>query len=347
VPVHADAAFDDHDTVSFHHDPASGLRAIVAIHARHHGRAAGGCRMRPYATEEDALRDVLRLSAAMSRKAALAGVASGGAKAVIIGDSRTDKSEERLRAMGRFIDLFGGVYVSAPDVGIGVDDLKMFRQETRWVVGIDQPSAPFTARGTFAGLSAAVRWQFDREDLDGVRVAVQGVGSVGAALCDMLAGAGARLTVADVDDVAVAHVVERHGARAVAPEEIMFADVDVLAPCALGAGINDETVGRIQARVIAGCANNQLAEPRHGVALRERGILYAPDFIVSAGGLIAGVAELRESGFDTDVTNSDIDAIGDTLTSVFELAARRGLPESEAAELLAQERIERWRRSDA
>lgn len=342
MPVHANPAFDDHDTVSFHHDPVSGLRAIVAIHARHHGRAAGGCRMRAYATEEAALHDVLRLSAAMSRKAALAGVASGGAKAVIIGDPRADKSEERLRAMGRFIDLFGGVYVSAPDVGIGVDDLRMFRRETEWVVGIDQPSAPFTARGTYAGLAAAVRWQLDRPDLEGVRVAVQGVGSVGAELCALLAAEGARLTVADVDEAAVAQVVERHGAQAMSPEEIAFADVDVLAPCALGAGINDQTVGRIQARVIAGCANNQLAEPRHGAALRERGILYAPDFIVSAGGLIAGVAELGD-GFDVEATNAKIDAIGDTLTSVFELAAQRDVPESEAAELLARERIESWR----
>jgi leucine dehydrogenase len=173
------------------------------------------------------------------------------------------------------------------------------------------------------------------------------VGSVGAALCELLAGAGAQLTVADVDEAAVARVVDRHGARALSPEEITFADVDVLAPCALGAGINDETVGRIRARVIAGCANNQLAEPRHGVALRERGILYAPDFIVSAGGLIAGVAELGESGFDTAATNADIDAIGDTLTSVFELAARREIPESEAAELLAHERIESWRQTAA
>jgi leucine dehydrogenase len=337
--------FDDHDLICHHYDPASGLRSIMAIHARRDGRACGGCRIRPYASEAEALDDVLRLSQAMSYKAALAGVPAGGAKAVIIGDPRQDKTPERLRAMGRFVDRFAGQYISAPDVGITFDDLRVMRTQTRWIVGADDvagPSAPYTARGVFAGLRAAVRWRLRRDDLHGVRVAIQGVGSVGRELAALLAGAGARLVVADVDDAAVADVAARFGADTAPVEEILLADADVVAPCALGAVLDDDTIPRLRAQVVCGAANNQLAEPRHGQALHERGITFAPDYVVSAGGLIAGIDELN--GFDPSRVDAALERIGDTLTEILRRADERGAPASEAAEDLARERIASWRR---
>jgi leucine dehydrogenase len=336
--------FDDHDLVSHHFDPVSGLRAIVAIHTRRDGRGCGGCRMRPYATEAEAVDDALRLSQAMSYKAALADVPAGGAKAVIIGDPARDKTPERLRAMGRLVDRFGGAYVSAPDVGISFADLRVMREQTRWIVGADDvagPSAPYTARGVFAGLRAAVRFRLERDDLDGVRVAIQGVGSVGRELADLLAAAGARLVVADVDAAAVADVVARHGAETCPVAEVLFADTDVLAPCALGAVFDDATVPRVRARVICGAANNQLAEPRHGRQLHERGIAFAPDYVVSAGGLIAGMDELE--GFDAARVEAKLAAIGETLTEILQRADERGVPASAAAEEIARERVKSWR----
>jgi leucine dehydrogenase len=344
MSVTSRAAYQEHDTVAFHYDPVTGLRAVVAIHAPRHGRGCGGCRMRPYASEDDALDDVLRLSQAMSYKAAMADVPAGGAKAVIIGDPSVDKTPSRLRAMGRFIDRFGGVYISAPDVGIGVADLRVLREETEWVVGADDvagPSAPYTALGVFTALRAAVSWRLERADLEGIRVAVQGVGNVGSELCRLLAEAGARLTVADVDRTAVDAVVEAYGASPSGPDDILFADVDVLAPCALGGVLNDETIPRIRACMIAGAANNQLAEARHGRTLHDRGILYAPDYVASAGGLIAGMQEL--AGFDARVAADKVTSIGRTLTEVFEAAAAEGISASEAADRIARARIASWR----
>jgi leucine dehydrogenase len=337
--------FDDHDLICHHYDPVSGLRAIVAIHARRDGRGCGGCRMRAYGSEAEALDDVLRLSQAMSYKAALADVPAGGAKAVIIGDPGCDKSPERLRAMGRLVDRFGGAYVSAPDIGIGLDDLRVMRTQTRWIVGADDtagPSAPYTARGVYAGLRAAVRWRLGRDELDGMRVAIQGVGSVGRELAALLAVAGARLVVADVDASAATPLVERYGADVCAPEEIVCADADVLSPCALGAVFNDATVPLVRARVICGAANNQLAEPRHGRQLHERGIAFAPDYVVSAGGLIAGMDELE--GFNAARVEAKLEAVGETLSEILRWADERDVPASQAAEEIARERVESWRR---
>jgi leucine dehydrogenase len=342
--VFSRSAFDGHDLVAHHWDPESGLRAIVAIHARRDGRGCGGCRMRPYASEAEALEDVLRLSRAMSYKAAMADAPAGGAKAVIIGDPRRDKTEARLLAMGRLIDRFAGSYISAPDVGIGVEDLRVFCRESEWVVGADEvagPSAPYTALGVLAGMRAAVRSALGREGLDGVRVAIQGVGSVGTALAGLLADAGAALTVADVDAAAVERVVDEHGAQPVGADEILFTEADVLSPCALGGILDDTTIPRLRAAVVCGAANNQLPEPRHGRSLRERGIAYAPDYVVSAGGLIAGMEEL--SGFDAQAARERVERIEDTLASVFELAARDGVPESDAADRIAEARIASWR----
>ena len=340
----AGPTFDQHDLVAHHCDPESGLEAIVAIHARRDGRGCGGCRMQAYATEAEALDDVLRLSRAMSYKAAMADAPAGGAKAVIIGDPRRDKTEARLLAMGRLIERFAGSYISAPDVGIGVEDLRVFRRESDWVVGADDvagPSAPYTALGVFAGMRAAVRWALDRETLDGVRVAIQGVGSVGHALAGLLAAAGAQLVVADVDSGAVERVVDELGARPATATEILSADVDVLSPCALGGVLHSETIPALRARVVCGAANNQLLEARHGRMLRARGIAYAPDYIVSAGGLIAGMEEL--SGFDARVARERVERIEETLAAVFEFAEREAIPESDAADRIAEQRIASWR----
>jgi leucine dehydrogenase len=337
-------AFDEHDLVAHHYDPESGLRAIVAIHARRAGRGCGGCRMRPYASEGEALDDVLRLSRAMSYKAAMADAPAGGAKAVIIGDPARDKTEARLLAMGRLIDRFDGGYISAPDVGIGVEDLRVLKRESEWVLGADDvagPSAPYTALGVFAGMRAAVRAALGRDGLDGVRVAIQGVGSVGRALAALLAGAGARLVVADVDAAAVERIVAEHGAQPAGVDEILFADVDVVSPCALGGVLNDDTIPRLRAAVVCGAANNQLREARHGRMLRERGIAYAPDYVVSAGGLIAGMEEL--AGFDARAARERVERIEQTLATVLELAARDGIPESDAADQIAEARIAAWR----
>ena len=213
MSVFSRATFDGHELITYHHAPLSGLRAIVAIHARRQGR---GCRLSDVALSGPygaALDDVLRLSKAMSYKAAMADVPAGGAKAVIIGDPRHDKTEERMRAMGRLIASFDGSYVSAPDVGIGADDLRMFREESEWVVGVEEPSAPYTALGVFSGLRTIVRHRHGRADLEGIRVAIQGVGSVGRELAERLAGAGARLVVADLDPMAVEEMCDLYGAE--------------------------------------------------------------------------------------------------------------------------------------
>lgn len=341
LAVYARSTFDGHELVTHHYEPLSGLCAIVAIHARREGRACGGCRMWPYPDDGAALDDVLRLSKAMSYKAAMADVPAGGAKAVIIGDPSHDKTQERLRAMGRLIDSFGGRYVSAPDVGIGADDLRVFRDETKWVVGVDQPSAPYTALGVFSGICALVRHMWGRSDLEGLRVAIQGVGSVGRELAKQVTETGARLLVADIDPVAVDEVVDLYGGETMTIDEILFADVDVISPCALGEVFNDYTIPRIRAPMVCGAANNQLADDRHGRALRRRGITYAPDYVVSAGGLIAGMEEL--SGFDASAARQRVEQVGETLTDVLVAAERDGVSESEAADHIAEQEVRRWR----
>jgi leucine dehydrogenase len=346
VSVWSQRAFDGHELLVHHRDSVSGLSAIVAIHAHHEGRSCGGCRMRAYATDEDALEDVLRLSRAMSYKAAMADVPAGGAKSVIVGDPRRDKSEQLLLAMGRLIESFGGAYIAAPDIGIGMDDLRIFRRESRWVVGVDEvmgPSAAYTALGVFEGLRSAVRHRLGRDDLDGLRVGIQGVGSVGRELARLLNEAGVRLVVADIDPDAVRSIVAAHKADVVGVDEILFADVDVLSPNALGAVLDDRTIPRIRAQIVCGAANNQLADDRHGVLLHERGILFAPDYVVNAGGLIAGMEELR--GFDPEAARARVRAIGDTLAHVLADAEAERIPESEAADRIARLRIDGWRRA--
>ncbi|AWK84886.1 Glu/Leu/Phe/Val dehydrogenase dimerization domain-containing protein [Azospirillum thermophilum] len=344
--------FDDHEQVVFCSDSESGLRAIIAVHDTTLGPALGGCRMWPYASDEEALRDVLRLSRGMTYKSAMAGLPLGGGKSVIIGNPRTGKSEALLRAMGRNVERLNGRYIVAEDSGTGVPDIQAMATETAHVSGIfEKPTAdggarngdpsPATAYGVFVGLKAAVRHRLDRGDLDGLTVAIQGVGSVGAHLARHLREAGARLWIADIDREQVRRVAEELDAVPVGVDEIFDLQVDVFAPCALGAILNDDTVARLNAPVVAGAANNQLAVAHHGRALFDRGILYAPDYVINAGGVID--VHYERAGYDHGRVLRHIESIGGTLAEIFERSDAERLPTAAVADRIARQRIENAR----
>jgi len=338
----------EHEQVVFCRDDASGLEAIVAIHNTSRGVALGGCRMWPYASRQEALQDVLRLSRGMTYKSALAGLALGGGKSVIIGNPLTGKSEPLLRAMGRFLNHLEGRYIAAEDSGTSVADLKIMAEETPYVSGItEKPSltgalrngdpSPSTAFGTFQGLRAAVKHRLQRDDLEGVRVAVQGLGSVGYRLAEHLVQAGARLWVSDINPRQVQSAVEELGATAVAPEEIFAQEVDIFSPCALGAVLNDRTIPQLKAGIVAGAANNQLAEERHGLELLKRGIVYAPDYVINAGGIIDIACE--RDGLDDRHLKQRLTGIYQTLLDLFARSDREGQPTNLIANLMAEERF--------
>jgi leucine dehydrogenase len=337
--------FDAHEQVVFGHDAQSGLRAIIAIHSTARGPAAGGCRMWSYASTAEAVADVLRLSRGMSYKNAMAGLALGGGKAVIIGDSRR-KTPELFEAFGRLVDSLGGRYITAEDVGSTTQDMAYVARATRYVAGLGRAPGeaggdpgPKTAMGVFLGLKAAVKFRLGRADLSEVSVAVQGVGGVGYHLCGLLAQAGARLTAADVRPAAIERVCDEFGARPLAVEEVVFADVDVLSPCALGAVLDAQSIPRLRARVIAGAANNQLAQGQDGSALPAAGILYAPDYVINAGGIIS-VAHEYAGGTEAQV-NADIAEIPVRLTEIFERARRENRTTNAVADQMARERLGR------
>lgn len=340
MPLFGHRDFDAHEQVVFCHEAASGLKAIIAIHDTTRGPSLGGCRMWPYATEDEALTDALRLARGMTYKSALADLPYGGGKSVIIGDSHTMKSEALFLAMGRFVDSLGGRYVVAEDVGISVDDVDIMARATRHVAGTHagggDPS-PATAYGVFMGIRAAMAHASNSDTLKGVHVAVQGLGHVGYHVCRYLVEAGARLTVSDIDADAVARAGQEFSAQTVAPEAIYDVAADVFAPCALGAVINDQTIPRLKARIIAGSANNQLAEPRHGVELARRKILYAPDYVINAGGVI--YISHEGPSFDETQALAHVARIHDTLGQIFTRAGQQGIPTSEAADRLAQDRL--------
>jgi leucine dehydrogenase len=339
--------YDAHETVAFHHDAASGLRAIIAVHSTRLGKGLGGCRMWPYDSDDAALTDVLRLSRGMTYKAALAGLNQGGGKSVIIGDSRRDKTPEMMRAMGRFVNSLGGQYVAAEDSGTSVADIRLMAQQTTHVGGLadDQAVAagrsgdpsPATALGVFIGLKATVKARLGRDDLRGLRVAIQGAGNVGHRLAGHLHAAGAELWVTDIHAPAVERCVKDFGAHAVSMEQIYSQDVDVFAPCALGAVLNDLTIPQIRAKAIAGAANNQLARPAHGVALMERGILYAPDYCINAGGIIDIYYEGPD--YDEATVNAHLQRIGATLSAIYERSKSEHRPTGEIADRMAEERF--------
>jgi len=348
MSLFASPAFEDHEAVHAFSDPASGLKAIIAIHSTARGPAAGGCRMWTYPDEQAAMDDALRLSRAMSYKNAVADLELGGGKAVIIGDSRVAKTPALFEAFGRAVEALGGRYWSAEDVGVSPADLAYTHKTTRYVAGLEgHPAAsgdpsPVTAEGIARGIALCVRRALGR-DLDGVRIALQGVGHVGAHLADKLAAAGARLTIADVDAEAVTAVARRTGAKVEAVTAIFDADVDVFAPCAMGGAITRATVQRLKCKIVAGGANNQLAEPEAGRLLDDRGILYAPDFVINGGGIINIAGEIRglDRGepFDPAWVEMKLGRMIETLDEILSRAAREHRLPHEVAIETAKARI--------
>ena len=340
MTVFESADFRDHEQVVFCSDDASGLKAIIAIHNTNRGPALGGCRMWPYASEQEAITDVLRLSRGMTYKAAIVDLPLGGGKSVIIGDPRRDKTDALLAALGRAIDRLGGNYITAEDVGTTVADMDAMRLETPHVRGVSGSSgdpSPVTAYGVFMGVCAAAAHRFGSDDLAGLKVAVQGLGNVGYHLCKHLEDHGAELVVADMNKDAVDRAVNVFGARAVSVDAIIDQDVDIFAPCALGGVINDESIPRLKAAVVAGAANNQLDEDRHGKVLMDRGVLYAPDYAINAGGLINVHAD--GPGYNPIMVMKRVEVIYETLEKIFTRAKAENLPTNEVADRIAEERF--------
>ncbi len=344
LSVYSQAEFDDHEQVVFCTDKASGLKAIIAVHNTNCGPGVGGCRFWNYASDEEALVDVLRLSKGMTYKNAMAGLNFGGGKAVIIGDPKKLKSEALFQAFGRALNNLNGTYYSAEDVNITTGDIMIANQVTDYVVGLEGKSgnpAPFTALGTYLGIKAAVKHKFGRDDLNGIKLSIQGLGSVGMYLCERLHNDGAQLYVTDINQQAIDKAVNEYSATAVGLDEIYALDVDVYVPCALGASINDDTIPQLKAKVIAGCANNQLKEPRHGDKLTELGILYAPDYVINAGGIINIFFEQDVEGYNADKATAKVGEIYDTLTQIFTRADAENMPTYKVADIMAQEIIAR------
>lgn len=328
--------FDDHEQVVYCSDAASGLKAIIAVHSTKLGAAVGGCRMWDYATDEEALVDVLRLSKGMTYKNALAGLSMGGGKSVIIGDAKTLKSEALFKAFGEALNSLNGRYLSAEDVNITTSDIAIANSVTPFVTGTEGKSgnpAPFTALGTFLGIKASVKHKLNRDDLTGLKVAIQGLGSVGYLLCEYLHKAGAKLVITDINQTALDMAATEFDAKVVGLDEIYDQDVDIYAPCALGATINDETISRLKAVIVAGCANNQLAEPRHDKALVDRGILYAPDYVINAGGII-NVS--FESNYDAKKSTLKVEEIYHTLLDIYTKADTQNRPTGIIADEMAR-----------
>ncbi len=343
MDVFASPDFADHEQVVFARDVGADLRAIIAVHDTRLGPGMGGCRIWNYASEQAALADVLRLSKAMTYKAAVAGVAFGGAKSVIMLRPGQRKTVRLLRAMGAAIEQLAGRYVTGEDVGTTPEDMGELRAVTTHVLGIPaslggsgDPS-PSTALGCFVGIEVSAQHRLGAPSVRGLRIAVQGLGNVGWRLCALLHGAGAQLTVADVDASKTAAAKVRFGAQVVGTEDIHAIEADVYAPCALGAIVNDATLGQLRVKVIAGAANNQLARPHHGEALPTRGILYAPDYVINAGGLIQ--LDVEHKGYVAAEAERRVRAIADTLREVYDRAEESGVATNVAADHLAEHRL--------
>jgi leucine dehydrogenase len=337
-------AHDGHESVLFARDTASSLRAIIAVHSTAAGPACGGVRFWHYVTEADALTDVLRLSKGMSYKNVMAGLPLGGGKAVILADAQRTKSRELLRAFGRAVDRLGGAYIAAEDVGITVDDVAAMREATRHVAGkakgvhASGDPSPFTARGVFLGLHAAVRFQLGTDSLKGLRVGVLGLGAVGMKLAGMLHETGAKLVVADIDRQRVREAERAFGAEIAAPDLLPVQPLDVLSPCALGGVLSPEAIEKLRATVVAGAANNQLVDAAYGRLLHEKGVLYAPDYVINAGGIINVAGEVL-GDYDEDKAIAAVERIPETLWSIFETARATDRPTSAVADQIAAERL--------
>lgn len=331
-------------------DAASGLHALIAVHDTTLGPALGGMRMLPYETEEEALFDVLRLSKGMTYKSAVAETGLGGGKSVIIGEPKVLKSEALFRAMGRFVNSLEGRYITAEDMNIGIPDLEIVRQETKWVTGLSRESgssgnpSPYTAYGCHVGMRAALEEVDGNPSLKGRTVVIQGVGAVGGRLAERAKDEGAHVVIADINEARVAELRKEHGYDVVADKDHLDVECDVYAPCARGAGINDKTIPRLRCKAVAGCANNQLLEPGHARDLRARGIVYAPDYVINAGGIINVSVELLPGGYDEKVSLKRIEGIYDNLKRVFRISRDEDVPTNVAAERLAEQRLAEGRK---
>lgn len=338
--------FDDHEFVTFARDPKTNLRAIIAVHSTHLGPSGGGVRMQPYQTSGAAITDVLRLSKGMSYKNAMANLKMGGGKAVLFGNPKTDKTPELMYALGEAIEVLGGKYLAAEDVGMTLADMENIAKRTKYVFGRDpklgfggEPS-PMTALGVFLSIETAVEFALGADSLKGLRVAVQGTGAVGADLARRLGKAGAKVYVADVDNARALHCASISGGEAVNPNDILSLDVDILAPCALGAIINDSSIDKIKAKVICGAANNQLAEEKHGKALLDRGICYAPDYVVNAGGII-NVSYEVDGNYDAAIVEAHVRNIPNVLSEVLQKSQEANSPTNIIADMMARKKIGR------
>ena len=333
----------DYGEVHFKLDKASHLRAIVAIHDTRLGPSLGGCRFLPYDTDEAAIIDALRLARGMTYKAALAGLPHGGGKSVLIRPRQHFDRVALFRAFGKFVDDLGGHYITAEDSGTGLEDMEVIRTVTKHVTGVDQSRggsgdpSPFTALGVRRGIEACVELRLKKKNLKDVHVAVQGVGHVGYHLCKELHAAGAKISVADVDPLKAERAQREFGAEVVALDSIHKIACDVFAPCALGSALNDGTISGLQAKIVAGAANNQLAEPRHGDDLHARGILYAPDYAINAGGLINVAQEAK--GYDANAARTQTLKIFDTILDIAQRSERTQTPTYRVADILVEERL--------
>ncbi|WP_125566677.1 Glu/Leu/Phe/Val dehydrogenase dimerization domain-containing protein [Companilactobacillus insicii] len=335
---------DDYEQVVFCQDKVSGLKAIIAIHDTTLGPALGGCRMWPYASEEEALNDALRLAKGMTYKNAAAGLNIGGAKTVVIGDPKKDKNEALFRALGRYIESLNGRYITAEDVGTTVDDMNAIYMETNHVTGTSDAQgasgnpSPVTALGVYYAMKRTAKEAFGDDNLTGKTVSIQGAGNVATGLAKHLNDEGAHIIVTDINQDAIDRMVNDYGATAVAPDEIYDVDADIFAPCALGAILNDDTIPRLKVKAVCGSSNNQLLDiEKHGQMLKDRGIVYGPDFIVNAGGVINVADELK--GYDRDRALEKVKTIYDQMDKVFAIAKRDNITTAEAADRLAEERI--------
>jgi len=351
-PVFGQASFDNHEQIVFCHDKDTGLKAIIGVHNTVLGPALGGTRMWKYENEWEALNDVLRLSRGMTYKSAISGLNLGGGKAVIIGDAKTDKTPEMIQSFGRYINSLSGKYITAEDVGTTTPDMDLIREVTPYVTGISESKggsgnpSPVTAYGVYMGMKAAAKYKFGSENLAGKRILVQGTGHVGETLVKHLSDEGAVITISDISQSRMEEVAKKYGATIYEGDDLYTADVDIYAPCALGATINDDTVYRIQAKVVAGAANNQLAnEQVHGQILRDRGIAYAPDFLINAGGIINVYGEIVNYGKEEAMKKTE--NIFNTTLEIFDLADSRNLTTTQAAMAIAEKRIEDRKKENA
>ncbi|PCJ53074.1 MAG: leucine dehydrogenase [Planctomycetota bacterium] len=336
---------DGYECVKRAIDPASGLHAYISVHSTVLGPALGGMRLWPYASEEEAMTDVLRLSRGMTYKAACAGLALGGGKSVIIGDPSM-KSDAFFEAMGEFVDSFGGTYITAEDVNIKVEDMGIVARKSDHVVGLAGKSgnpSPKTAWGVFLGLKATLEDVYGSDSCDGKVFAIEGAGSVGSVLADYIAKEGGKIVVADIFDESAQRVAKATGGTVVGPDEIRAVDCDVYAPCALGGSINDESIAELKCKIVCGAANNQLLEARHGDKLRELGIRYAPDYVVNAAGLINVYDEMMPGGYNEERAVKNMDQIRESMRSIFAISNEEGISTATAADRFAERRVEEAR----